>query len=163
MDYAATSQARHWSFTPAQIAKAREDNRQRVVDKLKHAGPSDDGSGLPMMLSVEDEVLLQRCWHYKLQDMCREESARTPERFTHRVMVSTRPHALSRLHSAALANHHPQAVQAWQQSALALPSPLDLCGACDRACHAPTGFRFSSDDGARLHAALLPATLHRGV
>mgnify|MGYP003688739641 CR=1 len=89
MDYAQSSQARHWTFSREDVRRMREKVRSRVLDKLSRAGPSNDQHEWPEMLSVEDEVLLQRCWHYKLQDMCREETARTPERFTPRVMVRT--------------------------------------------------------------------------
>mmetsp|Transcript_5798 Transcript_5798/g.18112 ORF Transcript_5798/g.18112 Transcript_5798/m.18112 type:complete len:308 (-) Transcript_5798:833-1756(-) len=88
MDYAQSSQARHWTFSREDVRRMREKVRSRVLDKLSRAGPSNDQHEWPEMLSVEDEVLLQRCWHYKLQDMCREETARTPERFTPRVMTT---------------------------------------------------------------------------
>jgi len=88
------------------------------------------------MLSVDDEVLLQRCWHYKLQDMCREETARTPERFTSRVMVSLR--------KATRATVPPRAPR---QSPRPAPHPDPLV--------APTG------DCARVPAPLLPPAIAR--
>jgi hypothetical protein len=155
MDYTATSQARHWSFTPAHIATARESNRKRVIGKLKRAGPSEDCSDLPSMLGVDDEVLLQRCWHYKLQDMCREENAHTPERFTHRVMVSMRARECPAAALFASRLHHEA------EAAQGVSPPPDWSRACLGASDTPARLRLPSDDGARLYAALLFAALRR--
>lgn len=85
MPFQATTQARFWMFSDVKLAALRRTGADLAVKKLQSAGP---GTSEAAPLQPEEERMLRYWYETKLQEVCREENAQDPTRFTDRVMFA---------------------------------------------------------------------------
>jgi len=85
MPFQATTQARFWMFSDVKLASLRRTGADLAVKKLQSAGP---GTSEAAPLQPEEERMLRYWYETKLQEVCREENAQDPTRFTDRVMFA---------------------------------------------------------------------------
>ena len=85
MPFQNTTQARFWMFSEVKLDALRRAGADVAVKKLPPAGP---GTSVAAPLQPHDERMLRYFYETKLQEVCREENAQDPTRFTDRVMFA---------------------------------------------------------------------------
>ena len=82
-----TTQARFWMFSDAKLAAMRRTGADLAVEKLRSAGGPGTSEAAP--LQADEERMLRYWYETKLQEVCRDENAQDPTRFTDRVMFAS--------------------------------------------------------------------------
>ena len=85
MPFQNTTQARFWMFSEVKLDALRRAGADLAVKKLPSAGA---GTSEAAPLQPHDERMLRYFYETKLQEVCREENAQDPTRFTDRVMFA---------------------------------------------------------------------------
>lgn len=90
-DFASSSHARGWMFaSEAEVEARRQSTHESALEGLAQSGPADPSGGepLPPPPPREDGAILCAYYEVKLQELCRDENARDPSRFTYRVLCT---------------------------------------------------------------------------